>query len=44
MTELLRKVLLSLVENIIVYKDKGIKINFKFKDEFEKMISIVDTH
>ena len=42
-TELSREVILNLIENIIVYNDKTIKMNFKFKDEYKKMMSIIDT-
>ena len=41
--ELSREVLLNLVENIIVYEDKEIKINLKFKDQYKKMMTIIDT-
>lgn len=41
-TELSREVILSLVEEVIVFKDKKIKINLKFKDEYKKMMSIID--
>ena len=36
--ELSKEVILNLIDEVIVYKDKQIKINFKFKDEYEKMM------
>ena len=41
--ELSREVILNLIDEVIVYKDKQIIINFKFKDEYKKMMSIIDT-
>ena len=37
-TELTRNILSALVENIYVYEDKRIEIEFKFKDEFETAV------
>jgi site-specific DNA recombinase len=37
-TELSREVILNLIDDVIVYKDKQIKIKFKFKDEYKKII------
>ena len=41
--ELSREVILNLIDEVIAFKDKQIKINFKFSDEYKKMISIIDT-
>ena len=42
--ELSREVILNLIDEVIVYKDKQIKINFKLKDEYKKIMSIIDNH
>ncbi len=41
-SELSREILLNLVEEIIVFRDKKIKIVFKFEDEYKKLVPIFD--
>jgi len=41
-TELTREIVASLVERILIYDDKTIRIEFKFADEIQKYASIYD--
>ena len=40
-TELNRRVLMSLVDKIFIYENHAIEIVFKYKDEFEKAMEYV---
>jgi hypothetical protein len=43
-TELSREVIINLIEEIIVYKDKKVKILFRFEDEYKKLHPILDSN
>ena len=38
-TELSREVILNLIDEVIVHKDKQVKILFRFEDEYKKTLS-----
>lgn len=40
-TELSRRVLMSLVDKIFIYENRAIEIVFRYKDEFEKAMECV---